>query len=96
MKTPGILLIIISTLFPSIIYSQGKPNFVGQWYEQQSRGKSKHRSEAFSPRPSDFSRTKRYNLKGNINQLNSIIAVTNVSSSPITFEGTWQIVVVGN
>jgi len=73
MKTPGILLIIISTLFPSIIYSQGKPNFVGQWYEQQSRGKSKHRSEAFSPRPSDFSRTKRYNLKGNINQLNSIM-----------------------
>ena len=73
MKTPAILIFIIASLFPIIIYSQGKPNFVGQWYEQQSRGKSKQRSEAFSSRPSDFSRTKRYNLKGNINQLNSIM-----------------------
>jgi hypothetical protein len=73
MKTPSILLVIISFLFPLILHSQGKPNFVGQWYEQKASGKQKHRSEAFSSRPSDFTRTKRYNLKGNINQLNSIM-----------------------
>jgi hypothetical protein len=73
MKTPAILLITLSSLFPLMLYSQGKPNFVGQWYEQKSHGKSKEHSNAFTPRPSDFAKTKRYNLKGNINQLNGIM-----------------------
>ena len=73
MKNLTPVLVIFSLLWPFISFGQGKPNYVGQWYERESNGKSPVKSEAFTRGKSDFPRTKRYNLKANINQLNSIL-----------------------
>jgi hypothetical protein len=66
-------LILLSTLIPASSFGQGKPNFVGEWYQRISQGKSPVRADVFSKKQSDFAKTKRYNLKANINQLNSIM-----------------------
>ena len=73
MRTLIALALGLIMLFPSQSFSQGKPNFVGDWYQDKARGKSPVRSEAFSRGQSDFTRTKRYNLRANINQLNSLM-----------------------
>src|SRR5688572_9307830 len=67
------LSILLLSLLPFLLKGQGKPNYVGQWYQERSQGKSPVRAEAFSPRQSDFARTKRYNLRANVNQLNSLM-----------------------
>lgn len=70
------LVILICCLFiaiPTAFFGQGKPNFVGEWYRGLAQGKSPVRAEGFSRRESDFTRTKRYNLRANINQLNSLM-----------------------
>src|SRR5689334_8465466 len=73
MKRISLILIVLCSLFPFLLSAQRKPDFVGQWYQQISRGKSPRKADVFSPGPSDFPKNKRYNLKGNINQLNSLM-----------------------
>ncbi|MEO6132190.1 MAG: hypothetical protein ABIQ02_10105 [Saprospiraceae bacterium] len=66
-------LIIFALFIPFSSWGQGKPNYVGQWYQHTSQGKTPVKSEAFQADRSDYPRTKKYNLKGNIRQLNSIM-----------------------
>lgn len=66
-------LAIILALLPSHICSQDKPNFVGEWYQSKAQGKTPVQADPFNRGQSDFARTKRYNLKANMNQLNSIL-----------------------
>jgi hypothetical protein len=73
MKKINIIFIVLCSLLPILSSGQGKPNYVGQWYQNISQGKSPVKADVFSRSKSDFPRTKRYNLKANINQLNSIM-----------------------
>src|SRR5688572_28732560 len=73
MKPFLILLNASFCLLQFSMFGQGKPNYVGQWYQERSQGKSPVRADVFSPRQSDFARTKRYNLRANVNQLNSLM-----------------------
>jgi hypothetical protein len=76
MKKALHLLVIISLLFPFFSSGQGKPNYVGDWYMRTSMGRTPQRVEPFSQAPSDFARTKRYNLKANAAQLSSLLRTT--------------------
>jgi len=67
------VLVLLCSLWPFFSFGQVKPHYVGQWYEDHARSKSPVKSDAFTHGKSDFPRTKRYNLKANINQLNSIL-----------------------
>jgi hypothetical protein len=76
MKTlRGIFVITLYILLPLFAFAQGKPNFVGEWYRNNARGRTPNKvNDLLSRGPSDdFQRTKRYNLKANVNQLNSIL-----------------------
>src|SRR5688500_7048585 len=74
MKNLVILLILFSSVLPSLSSAQGnKPNYVGEWYQNSVRGKKPHKADPFSNKPSNFAQEKRYNLKANANQLNSIL-----------------------
>ncbi len=69
-----ILLILIAILvFPALVFGQAKPNYVGEWYQRSAQGKTPQQANIFSRGPSDFVRTKKYNLNANSNQLNSIL-----------------------
>jgi len=69
----NIIFIVLCSLLPFLVSAQTKPNFVGQWYQQTSQGKIHKKANAFKKGDSDFSRTKRYNLRADVNQLNSIM-----------------------
>lgn len=72
MRNLIIAILLILCLLPDNSFSQ-KPDYVGQWLHEKAQGKTPVQSNAFSRARSDFSRTKRYNLNANINQLNSIL-----------------------
>jgi hypothetical protein len=65
-----VIIICLATLTAT---AQRKPNYVGEWYQRTAQGKTPERADLFSPAPSDFARTKKYNLRANVNQLNSIL-----------------------
>ena len=68
------LLTILIIFFSLLSEAQRKPDFVGQWYQRSAQGKTPLGINNLVNRaPSDFPRTKRYNLKANVNQLNSIL-----------------------
>lgn len=73
MKKLGIFLLVFCSLLPFVVTGQPKPNYVGQWYQHQSQGKSPERAAPFTKDQSDFTREKKFNLKANINQLTSIL-----------------------
>lgn len=73
MKNLFLLIFAVLLAFPSVVLGQGKPNFVGEWYQRSSQGKTPQKADIFSKGQSDFPRTKKYNLNANINQLNSIV-----------------------
>jgi len=68
-----LLLIIVLLSVSNLVSGQGKPAYVGRWYQETARGKNPVRSEILESAPSDFQRNKRYNLRANVNQLNSIL-----------------------
>jgi hypothetical protein len=73
MKKAFHLLVVIAFMFPLFSSGQGKPNYVGEWYMRTAQGRTPQRVEAFAQAPSDFVRTKRYNLKANAAQLSSLL-----------------------
>jgi hypothetical protein len=73
MKKIMALLAILLCCYGPGVYAQGKPNFVGEWYQRISQGRTPEKTNLFANAPSDFARTKKYNLQANINQLNSIL-----------------------
>ena len=75
MKKTHILFLLFWLFIPFIIDAQGqnKPNYVGQWYLREAQGKTPARSNPFREDDSDFPRTKKYNLRANMNQLNGIM-----------------------
>ena len=73
MRALTILITCLLLAISNSIFAQVKPNFVGEWYREVAQGKSPVRAEGFSRGQSDFARTKRYNLRANINQLNSLM-----------------------
>ena len=73
MKNLFLLILFILLVFPSISFGQTKPNYVGEWYQRSSQGKTPQQASIFSKGTSDFARTKKYNLNANSNQLNSIL-----------------------
>lgn len=74
MKNLIILLILFSSIIPTLTSAQGhKPNYVGEWYQNSARGKKPHKASPFSNKPSNYAQEKKYNLKANANQLNSIL-----------------------
>jgi hypothetical protein len=68
-----ILSLLFALLFPWLSLAQGKPDYVGQWYQRTAQGKRATAADLFSKSASDYTRTKRYNLRANANQLNSIL-----------------------
>jgi hypothetical protein len=75
-KALHLLIILAFFLAPFFGQGQGKPNYVGEWYQQNARGKTPPRVDLLSQAPSDFTKTKRYNLKANAAQLSSILRTT--------------------
>src|SRR5215208_5274438 len=74
MKKLSFILILSCLLLPSFVSGQRKPNYVGEWYQRTSQGKPQTTiPDMFTLAPSDFPRTKRYNLKANMNQLNAVL-----------------------
>ena len=72
MKKFFVLVVLLCTVSLSAS-AQGKPNFVGEWYQRIAQGKVPERVELFSQAPSDFARTKKYNIRADANQMNSIL-----------------------
>ena len=73
MKNLFLIILVIFLVYPSIVFGQTKPNYVGEWYRRSAQGKTPQQANVFSRGTSDFVRTKRYNLNANSNQLNSIL-----------------------
>jgi hypothetical protein len=73
MKNLSLFLVVLLSFLPLLISAQGKPNYVGEWYKRAAQGKKPEKANVFTPGKSDFPKTKRYNVKANINQLNSIM-----------------------
>ena len=73
MKNLYLVILGIFVIFPSLVFGQIKPNYVGEWYQRSAQGKTPRQATVFSRSTSDFARTKRYNLNANSNQLNSIL-----------------------
>src|SRR5690242_19975138 len=73
MKQLYIFTLLALFFLPDAGWSQGKPNYVGEWYHHAAQGKKPHKGDVFKKSDSDYPRTKRYNLKANANQLNSIL-----------------------
>lgn len=73
MKKFSGLLVLLLIFAGADLFAQGKPNFVGEWYQRSAQGKTPSRFDVFTTLASDFARTKRYNIRANTTQLSSIL-----------------------
>lgn len=71
-----IALILVSIcLTASAQYSVTKPNYVGEWYASQSQSRAPIHTVGFELQKSNFSKTRYYKLKANVDQLNSLMDI---------------------